>query len=111
MSKVSARWVSKQLTEDQKASRLTIAKEHLGHLNQDECIFFNCIVTGDEMWLHYADPETKAQSKQWKKAGSPPPKKLSASAGKVMLVAFQDSCGIILAHFMPKGQIVTAGYY
>ena len=29
--------------------------------------------------------------------------KLSASAGKVMLVAFWDSHGIILAHYMPKG--------
>ena len=39
ISKVSARWVPKQLTEDQKASRLTIAKEHLGCLNQDEHVF------------------------------------------------------------------------
>ena len=32
MSK-SARWVPKQLTEDQKASKVTIAKEHLGRFN------------------------------------------------------------------------------
>ena len=36
MSKVSTRWVPKHLTEVQKASRLTIAKEHLGHLNHHE---------------------------------------------------------------------------
>ena len=35
MSKVSARWVPKQLTEDQEASKVTIAKEHLGHFNHD----------------------------------------------------------------------------
>ena len=55
-------------------------------------MFWNYIVTGDEMWVHYAEPETKAQSKQWKQADSHPPKKfkLSPSAGKlkVMLVAF-----------------------
>jgi hypothetical protein len=36
--------------------------------------------------IHYSEPETKAQSKQWKRTGSPPPKKcnLSPSAGKVM---------------------------
>ena len=56
----------KQLTEDQKASRVTIVKEHLGIFNNDENKFLNSIVTGDEMWIHYAEPETKAQSKQWK---------------------------------------------
>ena len=34
-SKVSARCVPKQLTEHQKASRLTIAKEPLGRFNHD----------------------------------------------------------------------------
>jgi hypothetical protein len=65
--------------------------------------FLNRSYTGDEMWVHYSEPETKAQSKQWKRAGSPPPK-LSPSAGKVMLVAFWDSRGMVLTHFMPKGQ-------
>ena len=69
---------------------MTIAKEHLGHFNHDENESLNCIVTGDEIWVHYAELETKTQSKQWKGAGSPPPKKfrLSPSASKVMLVAF-----------------------
>ena len=65
------------------------------------------------MWLHFPKPETKAQSKQWKRAGSQPPKKfkLFPYVGKVMLVAFWVSHGIILAHFIPKGQTVTARYY
>ena len=42
-------------TTDQRASRVTIAKENLGH---DENKFLNCIVTGDKMWVHYAEPET-----------------------------------------------------
>ena len=72
-----------------------------------------CVVTGDEMWVHSTEPETRAQSKRWKRASSPPPKKfkLSPSAGKVMLVAFWDSRVIILAHFMPKDPSVTARYH
>ena len=66
MSKVSGRWVPKLLTKDQKTSRVTIVKEHSGRFNHDESKFFNCIVTGDEMWVHYVEHETKAQSKQWK---------------------------------------------
>ena len=67
---------------------MTIGKENLGHFNHDENKVLNCIVTGDEMWVHYAEPETKAQSKQWKRPGSALPKKLSPSTSKVMLVAF-----------------------
>jgi hypothetical protein len=65
------------------------------------------------MWAHFSEPETKAQSKQWKRAGSQSPEKfkLSPSAGKVMLVTFWNSRGMILTHFMPKGQTVTAKYY
>ena len=39
------------------------------------------------MSVHYAEPETKAKAKQWKRAGSSPLKKfkLSPSAGKVLL--------------------------
>ena len=62
MSKVSARWVPKQLTEDQISSRVTIAKEHFGH---DESKFLNCIVIGDERWVHNAEPEIKASVKAW----------------------------------------------
>ena len=93
-----------------KASWVIIAKENLLCFNHDENKFLNCIVTGDEKWVHNTKPETKAQSKQRKQAGSLPPKKfkLSPSAGKVMLAAFWHSLGIILAYFMPKGQTVTA---
>ena len=65
ISKVNARWVPKQLIEDQKASRVTIAKGHLGRFNQDDNNYLNCTVTGDKMWVHYAEPKTKAQSEQW----------------------------------------------
>ena len=51
----------KQLTEDQKPSRVFIAKENLGHFNHSENKFLNCVVTGDEMWVHYAESETKVQ--------------------------------------------------
>ena len=80
----------RQLTADQKTSKVAIAKEHLGQFNHDEKSL-NCIVSGDEMWVHYTEPETKAHSKKWKQAGSPPPKKLklSPSAGRVMLLLFE----------------------
>ena len=53
MSKVSARWVPKQLTEDQNAFRGFIAKQYLERFNHDDNKFLNSIVTGDEIWVIY----------------------------------------------------------
>ena len=51
MNNVSTRWVLKQLTEDQKVSRVTTVKEHLGCFNHDENKLLNGIVTRNEMWF------------------------------------------------------------
>ena len=110
MSKVSARWVPKQLTEDQKASRVTIAKNIWGCFNHDENKFLNCIVTGDKMWVHYAEPETKGQSNSGNELILHFPWSLSC-LHQLARLCFWDSCGIILAHFMQKGQTVTTRYY
>ncbi len=58
------------------------------HMKGDELI--ECIVTGDESWIHFSTPETEAQSKVWKKEEEDTPKKLKTvpSAGKVMLTIF-----------------------
>jgi hypothetical protein len=58
MSKVSARWVPRQLSTDQKAIRVTNAKEHLSRFNREGDKFLNRFITGDEMWVHYSEPET-----------------------------------------------------
>jgi len=49
--------------------------------------FLGRIVTGEETWVHYYQPETKKASKVWRHTSSPKPKKFRTqpSAGKVML--------------------------
>jgi hypothetical protein len=37
----------------------------------DEEGFLDRIITTDETWFHYYDPETKQQSSQWKNVDSP----------------------------------------
>ena len=71
------------------------------------------LVTGDETWLHHWDPDTKKESMQWKRSGSPPPKKFCTqpSAGKVMATVFWDTKGIILIDYKPAGTSVTGEYY
>ena len=47
-------------------------------------------MTVDETWVHYYEPENKAQSCQFVEPGSPRPKKFKTqpSAGKVMATVF-----------------------
>jgi len=60
--------------------------------------FLGRIVTGDETWVHYHQPETKKASKEWRRTFLPKPKKFSTqpSAGKIMLTLFWDERGVIL---------------
>ena len=75
--------------------------------------FHTRLVTGDETWLHHWDPDTKNESMQWKRPGSPPPKKFrtQSSASKVMAMVFWDSKGIILIDYKPAGTSITGEYY
>ena len=71
------------------------------------------LVTVDETWVHYYEPENKAQSRQWVGPGSPRPKKFKtqSSAGKVMATVFWDTKGIIMLDFLPKRSTITGVYY
>ena len=75
--------------------------------------FLGRIVTGDETWVHYNQPETKKASKEWRHTSSPKPKNFVThpSAGKVLLALFWDERWVILEHCMPKGNTVTSATY
>ena len=51
MSKVSARWVPRMLTVDQKRCRLNIAKYLLSRYEDDHGGFIDRVVTQDETWM------------------------------------------------------------
>jgi hypothetical protein len=40
-------------------------KELLGHYQTEGDAFLLCIVTVDESWAHYFQPEAKRASKEW----------------------------------------------
>ena len=52
-------------------------------------------------------------SKEWRHISSPKLKKFStqSSAGKVLLILFWDEWGVILEHYMPRGNRVTSATY
>lgn len=113
MRKVSARWVPRLLTIDQKRIRVTTSEANLAMFKRNKKEFLRRFITVDETWIHHHTPETKQQSKQWITTGEPAPKKAKAvlSANKVMATVFWDSRGIIHIDYLEKGQTINGEYY
>ncbi|CAH2103235.1 unnamed protein product [Euphydryas editha] len=72
---VSARWVSRMLSVEQKRMRLTISRDCVKLFEDDLTKFVERFLTTDETLVYYHTSEMKNQSKQWKRPGSPASKK------------------------------------
>ena len=65
MLKLTAPWVPKSLSDKQMATRTSVCSALLKQFRSKEDDFLSCLVTVDETWVHYYEPENKAQSHQW----------------------------------------------
>ncbi|UYV69262.1 hypothetical protein LAZ67_6003027 [Cordylochernes scorpioides] len=103
--KLSALWVLKPLTSDQKVVRRKLSLDNLALFEANPEEFVTRFVTMDETWAQHFAPESKQQSMQWRHSGSSPPKKakIVQSAGKVMVSVFWDSEGVLLLDFLNEG--------
>ena len=72
MRKICARFVPMVLRENQKERRCHDSREMVELINSDPAVL-DALVTCDESWIYYYDPETKTQIAQWKHAGPPRP--------------------------------------
>ena len=104
MRNLTACWVPKSLSDEQMATRVSVCNALLKRFRSKEDDFLSRLVTVDETWVHYYEPENKAQSRQWVGPGSPRPKKfkMQPSAGKVMATVFSDAQGVIMLDFLDK---------
>ena len=89
MKRVSAKFVPRFLTEDQKNTRLNVCYDLREQVGNDPKILSK-VVTGDETWCYSYDPETKQAWSQWKTPDSPKPKKARQVQSNVknMLISF-----------------------
>ena len=112
LSKKYARWVPKLLSDDQKEERVRTSTEFVAAVNRRSMAMLDNIVTMDETMVSYHTPETKKQSKQWRRKGQPGPikAKVHASRTKQMVMAFFDSKGLIYTHIVPRGSTINANY-
>jgi Transposase (partial DDE domain) len=81
-------------------------------LQKKSLSLLNNIVTMDESAVSFHTPETKKQSRQWLKKGTPGPvtAKIHATRSKQMILVFFDNKGIIYTNYVPRGTTVTATY-
>ena len=71
------------------------------------------IVTGDETWVHFFEPQRKIDNTIWatNKARRPVIAKRTISVKKVMLVVFFDINGPIIQISVPRGRTVTGTFH
>ena len=109
---IAAKWIPKCLNVDQKRARVEASRSICARFEND-VDFLNRIVTMDETWIRFYDPDTKQQSMEWRHSGSPRFKKfrVQESAGKVLASVFWDYYGVIINDFLDKGKTITGDYY
>ena len=112
MRRLSAKFVPRLLTAEQKDDRVSVCTD-LRERAQNDPYFMSSVITGDESWVYGYDPETKQMSSQWKIASSPRPKKMRQvkSNVKTMLIAFFDTNGLVHHEYVPRGQTVNKEFY
>jgi len=109
--RVSAKFVPRVLTVEQKQQRLSISLE-LRDRAASDCSFLGNVITRDETWVYGYDPETRVQSSQWKSPSSQAKKaRQSRSSIKVMMIVFFGLDGIVRAEFVPRNTTVNSDYY
>ncbi|CAF3544865.1 unnamed protein product [Rotaria sp. Silwood1] len=113
MTKVCSTWVPHSLTPLQRHERVEACEELLARYETEGNDFLSRIITGDESWFYYHQPESKQSPKQWKRADSPPPTTLKQekSERKVLYSFFWDYNGVILKEPVPACTTITKTYY
>jgi len=85
MRRVSAKFVPRCLTVEQKQQLLSISLELRDRAASDSSFLGN-VITEDETWVHGYDPETRVQSSHWKSPSSPRAKKVLQSRSNIKVV-------------------------
>ena len=75
MHKLTAHWVTKSLSNEQMATTASACSPLLKRFRSKDD-FLLCLVTVDETWVHYYEPENKAHSRQWVGPWSPEAKEV-----------------------------------
>lgn len=113
LRKVCARWVPHLLTQEEKDRRVEIASELLAMYADRGHMWISEIVTGDETWISFFEPDGKENNKVWigENGARPQIARRSKSVRRVMYVLFFNSQGMVAQIPVPQGHTVTGIFY
>jgi len=87
----------------------------LEFFRRDQNDFLSRLLTTDKTRLYHYGAETNQQSIYWRNSGSPRPKKNPEYKTPLENFSpasiFWNQDGILLIHYLPKGQIINVEYY
>ena len=112
LTKITARYIPKHLTDFQRAERVRICKENLEKFEKKMWRLCD-VVTGDESWFYHTQIGRKSSNSAWVAKGDPPPTVVRPNkfAPKTLFCIFFKSTGPVLVHRIERGQIVDHQYY
>ena len=112
MRMLTARWVPNSFSDEQMATRASVCSPLLKRFRSKDDFLLR-LVTEVETWVHYYEPENKAQESSVGRSWIPKAKevKMQPSTGKVMATVFWDAKGVIMLDLLPKRSTITGVYY
>ena len=95
LSKICGRWVPHLLTDEQKQSRVRLAPQVIEKYDKCDPPCLEEIVTGDETWIYYIQPDSKAKNKVWVSSEGDRPviARLCKTSNRMLYAIFFDSKG------------------
>ena len=109
LRKVCARWVPHLLTDNQKRNRMKSASDLIDLYGDCDQRRLNEIVTGDETWIYFFEPETRQHNKTWIGGDGQRPQiaRRNRSVLRVMYALFFDAKGPVAQVAVHEGTSVT----
>lgn len=113
LKKLCDRWVPHRLTDTQKEERVDCATALLNKMRRWGREGIKNIVSGDESYFHYFEPEHRLERMAWRHSHDPPPTTSHppAFAEKVLYTFFITCEGELARVVAPKGTRVSGEYY
>ena len=101
------------LTPIQRANRVDCCQELLQESEVNSVNFFDCIVTGDEFWIHHYDPLSQLEARIWKRPGEQTPIRLhqEGSTGNMMMIIFCSKDNVLFTECLPRRTTINGLYY
>ena len=112
LTKITARYVPKELTDFQRNERVRICRENLRKFKDGTWRLCNA-VTGDESWFFHKQTGRKSSNAAWVAKGDAPPTvpRRDRFAPRTLFAIFFKSTGPLLIHHVERGQTIDHEYY